>query len=296
MTARQKREREFFDEYWSRYEEHAEVNLDPIAGQEHRPWNPYWYVFDVAKKLYEAGARNLLDFGCGGGTNAAIFATLGYEVSGFDVSPQCIEIAKRVAAQHNLSHRTHFSVQVSENLQYPDEFFDVVAGIDILHHIEIAPSVAECMRVLKPGGVAVFREFVQVPAFDRIRNTALVRFFFPNEKNLDPSDYITEDERKMTDEDVAVIRGLCPTVIEKRFYVFARLDRLLRRPGDRSASYMEKLDYWLCNRLAPLNKLGGSVVLELHKNSSSDSSADQASDENQCVESPHIVPPRAART
>ena len=67
-----------------------------------------------------------------------------------------------------------------------------------------------------------------------------------------------------------MIREICPTIIEKRFYVFARLDRLLRvlrLPGSKSTSLMtlEKLDHWLCGKIPSLNKLGGSVVLELYK-------------------------------
>jgi 2-polyprenyl-3-methyl-5-hydroxy-6-metoxy-1,4-benzoquinol methylase len=265
MTARQQREREFFDEYWSRYQEHAQVNLAPIQGKERRPWNPYWYVFEAAKNRYQAGARKLLDVGCGGGTNAAIFATIGFDVTGFDISPRCVETAKQVAAARGFSDRTHFSVQMAEHLEYPDECFDVVVGIDVLHHVEITPTVAESMRVLKPGGIALFREFVEVPGFDRVRNTALARFFFPNEKTLDPWSHITEDERKMNAQDIAAIREMFPTMVEKRFYVFARLDRLLRRPENPSASFMEKVDYWLCQRMPSLNRLGGSVVLELYK-------------------------------
>ena len=265
LTARQQRERGFFDEYWRRFPEVARVNLDPIDGREHRPWNPYWHVFETAKQRYAAGARTLLDVGCGGGTNAAIFAFIGFDVTGFDISPRCIETARQVAEAHHLSNRAHFSVQAAECLDYADESFDMVVGIDILHHVEIAPAVAECMRVLKPGGVALFREFVEVPAFDRVRNTALVRLFFPKEKCLDPVAHITEDERKLTDSDIALIRKLCPTMSEKRFLVFARLDQFLRRPWDRTASTMEKFDYWLCRHFPRIKKLGGSVVVELTK-------------------------------
>src|SRR5690349_17845050 len=97
LTPRQQREREFFDEFWSRCEELPVVNFDPISGKERRPWNPYWHVVESVKKQYEDGARTLLDFGCGGGTYAAIFASLGLRVSAFDISPRSIETARKVA-------------------------------------------------------------------------------------------------------------------------------------------------------------------------------------------------------
>lgn len=265
LTPRQQREREFFDAYWSRCEEFPGVNFDLISGKERRPWNPYWHVVESVKKHYESGARTLLDFGCGGGIYAAIFASLGFRVSAFDISPRSIETARKVAAGHGLSQDIEFSVQRAEDLHYADNTFDVVVGIDVLHHVEIAPSVAESIRVLKPGGIAFFREWIEVPGLDYLRNSAPIRFFFSNEKNLNPCAYITQDERKLTKRDLAVIRGLCSAMTERRFYIFARLDRLLRNPQNRSASFMEKADYFLCRKIPSLNKLGGSVVLELSK-------------------------------
>lgn len=268
LTERQRREQQFFDDYWRKQPHPTQVNLDPVAGNEHRPWNSYWYVFDCARRRYEAGARELLDFGCGAGHNAVLFATLGYEVSGFDVSPGAIESAARLAADYHLSHHTHFSVQASEHLDYADGFFDVVVGIDILHHVEIVPSIAEALRVLKPGGVAYFKECVEVRPVDGLVNSPVMRFLFPElffqkEKYDDRSVCRTKDEKKLTDRDLHAVRELCPTTIEKRFYNLARLHRLFPI-GDRS-SPLEKFDYWLANKIPALGKLGGWVVLQLEK-------------------------------
>ena len=260
LTPRQQRERAFFDEYWLRYPL-PQPEFDVIQADAPKLWNSYWYVLEAAKVRYEAGARKLLDFGCGGGANAVTFAAIGYEVSGFDVSPRSIEIARQIAKAHGLSNSIHLSVQTSERLEYSDDYFDVVVGIDILHHVEIAASVAECMRVLRPGGVAFFRECVEVPAFDRIRNTAPARFLFPNKRSFEYC--ITDDERKLNVNDIAAIRALCPAMIENRFYIFARLDRLLRTRGPKSP--LEKFDYWLCKKLPLLNKFGGAAVFQLDK-------------------------------
>jgi 2-polyprenyl-3-methyl-5-hydroxy-6-metoxy-1,4-benzoquinol methylase len=207
----------------------------------------------------------LLDAGCGEGIYATLFAAIGFDVAGFDISPNCVEAAQHVAAANGFSERTRFSVQATEQLDYPDDCFDVVVGIDVLHHVEVATSVAELLRVLRPGGTALFREFVEVPAFDRVRDTALARFFFPKGKHQDHFEYTTEDERKLTEEDIATIREMCPALVERRFNTIARLDRFLRKPGQRNASNLEKLDHWLCGRMPSLSRFGGSVVLELKK-------------------------------
>ena len=41
LTERQRREREYYEEY-SMLSAPAEVCFDPVAGNERRPWNPYW--------------------------------------------------------------------------------------------------------------------------------------------------------------------------------------------------------------------------------------------------------------
>jgi 2-polyprenyl-3-methyl-5-hydroxy-6-metoxy-1,4-benzoquinol methylase len=265
LTNRQQREREFYTEYLSQTEPPIEVSFDPVLGTERRPWNSYWYVYEAVGNAYAAGARRLLDFGCGQGVSAIRFAYMGFEVSGFDITPSCVEAATRLGAAYRLSHRIRFSIQTAERVDYPDESFDVVAGIDILHHVEIPAAVAECLRVLKPGGMAIFREHVEAPVFDRVRNTRPLRALFPKEKCFDMYHHITEDERKLNANDLRAIRQLCPKTIEKRFYFLARLNRLARFSQAQSASRLEKIDSWLFKKMPPFNKFGGAIVMELRR-------------------------------
>ncbi len=47
----------------------------------------------------------------------------------------------------------------AENLEYPDQCFDLAIGFGVLHHVMKYPrSASELERVLKPGGRAVFHE------------------------------------------------------------------------------------------------------------------------------------------
>lgn len=259
LTPRQQRERDFFDRDSS--QPRVSVKLDAIRGDKHRPSNSYWCVLETARDRYAAGARRLLDFGCGIGNDAVVLATLGYDVCGFDVSPQSVEVARKTAAAHGVAERTHFSVQTAERLEYPDNYFDIVLGIDILHHVEVVPSVKEALRVLKPGGVALFREFAEAPIIDPLRNTRLLLRMFPKEKDL----CITEDERKLTAADIKGIRAVCPQTIERRSAILARFDRYVHDPQKDGPTPLEKVDYWISEKLPVLAKFGGSVVLELHK-------------------------------
>ncbi len=264
LTERQEREREFYEKY-AKLQIDLDVSFDPVSGRERRPWNSYWRVYEMVRELYQSGARKLLDFGCGPGDSAVRFAHIGYEVSGFDIGPQNIETATKLARKYGFKNKAHFTVQSAESLNYPDDCFDIVVGLNILHHIEIKPSVEETLRVLKPGGVAVFREHSEAPFIDRLRNTWLIRKWWPNTKSMDLHHHITEDERKLSKQDILTILTLCPQTNVERFKVLSRLDRFVRRPGSPHASLLERIDSRMLKVFPFLSKLGDSAVLTLHK-------------------------------
>ena len=260
LTDRQRREQQYYNEFVRRT--HPDVaSLAAIRGEERRPWNPYWYVADLALAHFKGPQQRLLDFGCGPGTYAVQFAHIGYEVFGFDIAPANVEAAEQLAAKYGLSNRTHFSVGVAEQLNYPSAHFDLITGIDILHHVEIAPAIAECMRVLKPGGVAIFKEPIEAPIFDRLRNTALGRALRPKEVSFER--HLTEDERKLTADDLRLLHRMC-AVEEQRFRLISRLETFLgSRAYTRSgASRLEMLDRRVLQLVPPLRPFTGYVVLQ----------------------------------
>ncbi len=262
LTERQRREREFYEEF-SKLNEPSEVSFAPISGTETRPWNSYWRVIEIVKENFSSDGQRLLDFGCGPGENSLIFSKIGYEVSGFDLSPSNISIAQRLAQKYGMTDRTHFSVGAAERLNYADEHFDVVVGFDILHHININQGLKECSRVLKKGGLAIFHEPMRVPIFDTLRETRFGRWVVPKEASLDR--HITEDERKLTTNDLKIIRELAPEFSAERFLLFSRLDRFIRNPNNKKPSLLEKMDSRLFRLLPFIKAYGGIIVLVLRK-------------------------------
>ncbi len=265
LTGRQERERAFYERV-SKLTGDDEVSLEPVSSTKPRPWNSYWFTYDLAAKERLRGAETLLDFGCGTGHAAIRCAKLGYDVHGFDIAPGNIRQAEFLARKYGCDAQTSFSVQVAEALSYPSNFFDVVVGIDILHHIDVGPAIRECMRVLKPDGVAIFREYVEVPVLDRIRNTWLLRRLVPNDASEELDHQITEDERKLSAADLRGIEEACGRMTTKRFQLLSRLNRFLRTPNAPEPSSLEQLDDLLL-RIPWLAKAGGSLVLRLEKKS-----------------------------
>jgi ubiquinone/menaquinone biosynthesis C-methylase UbiE len=106
----------------------------------------------------------VLDCGCGPGS-----ITLGLaevvapgEVVGINIEVPQIELARAETAKRNITN-VRFDVADAHNLGFSDATFDAVVGHTILMQFrDPSPVLKELSRVLKPGGLAGFRE----PAFD----------------------------------------------------------------------------------------------------------------------------------
>jgi 2-polyprenyl-6-hydroxyphenyl methylase / 3-demethylubiquinone-9 3-methyltransferase len=104
----------------------------------------------------------LLDIGCGGGVLAEEFAAMGCKVTGIDISPRSIEIARTHAARTGLSIAYH--VGSAAQLSIEPESLDAVSCCDVLEHIhEWRQVIAEAGRVLKQGGLFFFDTINRTP-------------------------------------------------------------------------------------------------------------------------------------
>lgn len=274
LSERQQREKAYYEQYAAKFDLESEVDLEPalgpLTGRERRPWNSYWRTYELPINHFisrlkdeRAKAPTLLDFGCGPGDNALRFASAGFHIKGFDISEGNISISRNLFAKNQMSERAEFSVGTAEKLGHADESFEAVVGIDILHHVDIPKAIREVKRVLRPGGIAIFREPIEVPLLDWIRNTALIRKIVPNVASLNA--HITEDERKLNQGDVAILREAFPNMRMEKFLIFSRFDRFIRRHGQKNPSLLEKIDYALCRFIPGLKNLAGGVIFILEK-------------------------------
>lgn len=110
----------------------------------------------VPELLGDLSGKRLLEFGCGSGTAAVALARSGARVSAFDLSAASVAVARRRAEANGVT--VNVVEAAAERLPYPDESFDVVFGKAVLHHLDVSTARAELLRVLKPGGQAVFSE------------------------------------------------------------------------------------------------------------------------------------------
>jgi 2-polyprenyl-6-hydroxyphenyl methylase/3-demethylubiquinone-9 3-methyltransferase len=109
-------------------------------------------VRDKALKLAAAGPLDVLDIGCGAGTQARLWAELGHRVRGVDINADLIEIARARAKESGLA--LTFEVGSATKLTVPDASMDVCLMPELLEHVsEWQPCLSEAVRVLRPGGV-----------------------------------------------------------------------------------------------------------------------------------------------
>jgi SAM-dependent methyltransferase len=106
--------------------------------------------------------RQLLEVGCGIGTDLVRFAQGGAIVTGVDLSETAIDLARRNFHLHHVS-AADLRVANAEALPYADETFDVVYGHGVVQYTaDPVRLIHECHRVLKPGGEAIFMVYNRV--------------------------------------------------------------------------------------------------------------------------------------
>ena len=100
--------------------------------------------------------KTLLEYGCGTGSGSEKWLNYGAILTGIDISPAGIKKAQERLA--DTAYEADYLVMNAENMDFPDNSFDVVAGTGIIHHLDLVNSYKELRRVLKPEGHAVFIE------------------------------------------------------------------------------------------------------------------------------------------
>ena len=94
----------------------------------------------------------VLEIGCGTGIIALGIAPDVASVTGTDISPEMVEVARRKAQRQEIDNVT-FQVGDGYDLPFDDRSFDAVLIFNTLHVVkEPEALLAEAHRLLKPGG------------------------------------------------------------------------------------------------------------------------------------------------
>jgi SAM-dependent methyltransferase len=144
------REREFYNTKDQRYS-----SLRALIWRAIGEFNRNREILDL---IDPAGKRVLL-YGCGPANDAPNYLERGAAtLAGIDISEGEIEQAWARARREGYEDRVDFRAGDAHNTGFDDDSFDLIVGMAILHHLDVALALKEIRRILVPGGRAVFQE------------------------------------------------------------------------------------------------------------------------------------------
>jgi 2-polyprenyl-3-methyl-5-hydroxy-6-metoxy-1,4-benzoquinol methylase len=214
---------------------------------------------EMIDALGDVSGLRVLDYGCGYGGLGLYLSLRGARVWGFDLSLPAIETANKAAQRYGLP--AEFAQMDAAQLTYPDEFFDLVIGFGVMHHVMKYPGTdSHLLRILKPGARALFHETLwDNPLINFARRFTMV--------DADAGD------RPLTEREIhRYCREFRHVELEKRHMLYM-LKRLAKLPaGDWSAPLVPRpfwqalkaMDHGIL-RFRPLRRYCGEVIVFLQK-------------------------------
>jgi SAM-dependent methyltransferase len=152
--------------YWNRHIHDLEITRHPVGTPEFFADLDQYHFEKLhhLPRLIDFAAyrgKRVLEIGCGAGTDLVRFARGGALVTGVDIAPSAIALARQNFAQHGLA--ADLREADGEYLPFNNDSFDLVYAHGVVQYTaNPAALVDECHRVLKPGGEAVFQVYNRI--------------------------------------------------------------------------------------------------------------------------------------
>ncbi len=145
-----------FESNWKKREEslYNHWTRDKVTNQIQLAFRNHWTLFKeiINNESNFNGGKRTLEIGCGRGTLSSYFSDAGYNCTLVDISETIIQVAKSIFKENNL--KGSFLVGDTNELNFPNNSFDIIFSIGLLEHFEdISSPISEQVRVLDEGGI-----------------------------------------------------------------------------------------------------------------------------------------------
>jgi SAM-dependent methyltransferase len=118
------------------------------------------FIHTLIGHLQPAPGSRMLDVACGRGRHSKLLASLGYDVTGIDLSPDSISYAHQF--EHELLHFYQHDMRLPAWINYFDYAFNFFTSFGYFAtRREHSDAVSTIVRSLKPGGTLLF-DFLNV--------------------------------------------------------------------------------------------------------------------------------------
>lgn len=148
--------------------------------------------------------------------------------------------------------KPNFSLMDANNLEFPDESFDMVFGSSILHHLDFTRALDEIRRVLTPNGRILFTEPLDNNPIGKI-----VRALTPQAR--------TDDEQPLRTKEFAELQSRFDTsfyfqqLLSVPFGLVSK--SLFRTPDNALMKWAYRADRFLDSKFPPLRKHYRRVII-----------------------------------
>lgn len=220
--------------YAQKIVEDTKRNYNLIAEDFSRTRSKLWPELDFLAGHVKDGDR-VLDLGCGNGRLTVLFKDKNIEYIGVDISEKLIEIAKDKFSIYNFQFTISPKFMVADglNLPFPDNYFDKVFSIAVLHHLPSkklrAKFVKEAHRVLKKNGYAFFTvwNLWQKTGFSAYLKNFILKIF--GLSKLDFGDVFITWGKKANRYFHAFTKGELKNLFAKNNFIVKKVGKLFRK-------------------------------------------------------------------
>ena len=118
------------------------------------------FIEEIISKYYVGKPELVLDLGCGTGRMTLELSRRGYDMTGVDISPEMLDVARDAAEREGLSDKMLWLCQDMTELELYGTVDVTVSCLDCINHLTDKASLEKCFSLvhnyLVPNGLFVF--------------------------------------------------------------------------------------------------------------------------------------------